>query len=157
MLTDFQDYLTLHNIYLWVNYIVIPFWLLLIFIPNSQITKFFSNSIILSLILGSAYIFLFYQAIIEGEPFLDIFKLYLSLDELYTIFSNESFLLLFWSHFTAINFFIGSWVSRDGIKYAISKKILFFPLILIYFTGPVGLIFYWLFRIFYAKKISLYD
>jgi len=30
-------------------------------------------------------------------------------------------------------------------------------LILIYFTGPIGLIVYWILRIFFAKKISLYD
>jgi len=35
--------------------------------------------------------------------------------------------------------------------------LIFLPLILVYFTGPVGLVLYWFFRIFYAKKISFYD
>ena len=26
-----------------------------------------------------------------------------------------------------------------------------------YFTGPLGLVLYWLIRIFYAKKINYYD
>ena len=30
-------------------------------------------------------------------------------------------------------------------------------LILTYFTGPVGLVFYWFIRIFFAKKISFND
>jgi hypothetical protein len=157
MLTEFLDNLTLQNIYLWVNYIVIPFWLLLILIPNSTFTKIFTNSIILPMILGSGYIFLFYQAIIQEEPFFDILKLYLGLDELYTIFSNERFLLLFWIHFVVINLFLGSWISRDAIRYGVSKKIVFFPLVMIYFAGPVGLVLYWFIRVFYAKKISLHD
>ena len=157
MLTEFLDNLTLQNIYLWVNYIVIPFWLLLILIPNSTFTKIFTNSIILPMILGSGYIFLFYQAIIQEEPFFDILKLYLGLDELYTIFSNERFLLLFWIHFVVINLFLGSWISRDAIRYGVSKKIVFFPLVMIYFAGPVGLVLYWFIRVFYSKKLRFHD
>ena len=85
------------------------------------------------------------------------FNLYTGLDSLYTIFSNEIFLLLFWFHFLALNFFLGSWISKDALKFNISKRIVFFPLVFVYFTGPLGLFLYWLIRIFYAKKISLYD
>ena len=157
MLAQYQDYLTFENIYLWVNFGVIPFWLMLIIIPNSRIAQIFINSIILPLILSAAYVYIFYQAILSNEPFLDIFKLYLSLDNLYTIFATESFLLFFWLHFLALNIFLGSWVSRDGVKYNISRGIVFFPLVLIYFTGPVGLVLYWIIRVFYAKRISLHD
>jgi hypothetical protein len=91
------------------------------------------------------------------ESFAYIFNLYLSLDNLYAVFSTESFLLAFWIHFLALNLFLGSWVSRDAIKYSIPKKLVIFPLILIYFIGPIGLVFYWFFRIFFAKKLSLHD
>ena len=88
---------------------------------------------------------------------MDVFKLYLSLDDLYTLFSIESFLLIFWLHFIAINLFLGSWVSSEGVKYNMPRGLIFLPLILIYFTGPIGLVFYWLIRIFYAKKIAFHD
>jgi len=157
MLTQFDEYLTFENIYIYSSFGILPFWLLLIAIPNSKFTQFFVNSIILPLILSATYIYVIYQSILLGEPFVDIFKLYLSIDNLYTVFSTEAFLLIFWIHFIALNLFLGSWVSRDAIKYNISRKIVFFPLILIYFFGPVGLTFYWLFRIFYSKKIGLLD
>jgi len=48
-------------------------------------------------------------------------------------------------------------VSRDAIKYNIPKKIVVFPLALIYFTGPLGLVVYWFFRIFYSKKLGWHD
>jgi len=157
MLNEFQSYLTFQNIYLWINLGVIPFWFLLILSPSSKTTQIFVNSIILPLFLGSAYAYIIYRSILLDESFADIFNLYLSLDNLYTVFSTESFLLAFWIHFLALNLFLGSWVSRDAIKYNIPKKLVIFPLVLIYFTGPIGLVFYWFFRIFFAKKISLHD
>ena len=157
MLFQFQEYLTFENIYIYSSFGVLPFWLLLIAIPNSRITQIFVNSIILPIILSTAYIYVLYQSILLGEPFIDIFKLYLNIDSLYTVFATESFLLFFWIHFLALNLFLGSWVSRDSVKYNIPKKIIFFPLILIYFAGPVGLVMYWFFRIFYSKKLGLHD
>ena len=157
MLAQFKDYLTFENIYLWSNFGLLPFWLMLIITPNSRITQLFVNSIILPLILSSLYIYIIYQALKIEEPIFDIFIIYLSLDNLYTLFSTESFLLMFWIHFLALNLFLGSWVSRDAVKYNIPRKLAFLPLILIYFSGPVGLVLYWFIRIFYAKKIGLHD
>jgi len=157
MLIQFEEYLTFENIYIYSSFGVIPFWLLLIFIPNSKITQIFVNSIILPIILSTAYIYVLYQSILLDESFSDIFKLYLSIDNLYTIFATESFLLFFWIHFLALNLFLGSWVSRDSVKYNIPRKIIFIPLILIYLAGPVGLVLYWVFRVFYSKKLGLHD
>ena len=157
MLIQFEEYLTFENIYIYSSFGVIPFWLLLIIIPNSKVTQIFVNSIILPIILSTAYIHVLYQSILLGESFSDIFKLYLSIDNLYTIFATESFLLFFWIHFLALNLFLGSWVSRDSVKYNIPRKIIFIPLILIYFAGPVGLVLYWFFRVFYSKKLGLHD
>ena len=157
MLIEFREYLTIENIYLWTNFGILPFWLMLIIIPNSKITQIFVNSIIIPLILSSVYIFVIYQAVILDDPLSDIFKLYLSIDDLYTLFSVESFLLVFWLHFVALNLFLGSWVSRDAIKYNMSRNLVLIPLILIYFAGPVGLVFYWLLRVFYAKRLGLHD
>ena len=157
MINQFQTLLTFENIYLWANFGVLPFWLMLILIPNYKITKIFTNSIILPLIIASAYVYVFYQTILLDEPISDIFEIYLSLENLYILFSSESFLLVFWLHFIALNLFLGSWISRDGVKYNMPRKIVFVPLILVYFTGPLGLVLYWIVRVFYAKRISLHD
>jgi len=157
MLTQFQENLTFENIYIFSNYGILPFWLLLIVAPRSKITQILVNSIILPLILSAAYVYVVYQTILLDEKIFETFKLYLSIDDLYTIFATESFLLIFWIHFLALSLFLGSWVSRDAVKYNIPKKIVVFPLFLIYFTGPVGFILYWTIRIFYSKKIGLHD
>ena len=157
MLMQFQNYFTFENIYLWTNFGILPLWLMLIIIPNSKFTQFFVNSIIVPLILSATYTYIIYQAILMDEPIFDFFKLYLSLDNLYTLFATESFLLVFWLHFLALNLFLGSWISRDGIKYNMPRSLVFLPLILVYFTGPLGLVLYWIIRVFYAKRISFHD
>ena len=154
---QFQNYLTFENIYLWTNFGILPLWLMLIIIPNSKFTQFFVNSIIVPLILSATYTYIIYQAILMDEPIFDFFKLYLSIDNLYTLFATESFLLVFWLHFLTLNLFLGSWISRDGIKHNMPRSLEFLPLILVYFTGPFGLVLYWIIRVFYAKRISFHD
>ena len=157
MLIQFQSFLTFENIYLWTNFGILPFWLMLIIIPSSKFTQFFVNSIVLPLILSVCYIYILYHAILLDEPIFDVFKLYLSLDDLYTVFATESFLLIFWLHFIALNLFLGSWISRDGVKYNMPRGLVSVPLILVYFTGPLGLVLYWIIRIFYAKRLGFHD
>jgi len=144
-------------IYLWTNIGVIPFWFILLFFPQSKISKFFVTSIFPYLIFGAVYIYLLYYFFISEYDFLNNFNLYLGLDELINLFSNQAFLITFWIHFLTINLFCGAWIVNDSQKLLISKHLIFIPLLITYFIGPVGIIIYWIIRIFYAKKISLYD
>ena len=156
MINNLLTLLTYENIYLIANWGVIPFWLLLIFLPNNQITNFFTQSIIPFLLLGIGYAYLSYKIYLESNIF-DGFELYYGLDGLYSMFSNEVLLLVFWLHFLALSLFMGVWIVRDGRKYLVPKIITIPSLILTYFTGPIGLVIYWFFRIFFAKKISFND
>jgi len=115
------------------------------------------NSIIIPLIFSIAYVYIIYQIFLLDASLLEVFKLYISLDDLYTVFATENFLLIYWLHFLALNLFLGSWTSRDAFKHNIPRKLVSVPLVLIYFTGPIGIVLYWMFRIFYAKKIGLHD
>ncbi len=154
---ELQEYLTFENIYFWANFAVLPFWIMLAFIPKARITQILVNSIIAPLILTSIYVYVIYQMILMEELFFSIFKLYLSADELYALFSTESFLVIFWLHFIALNLFLGSWMANDATKYNIARFIIVISIILTYFTGPLGLVFYWVIRVFYAKRLSFHD
>ena len=156
MINNLLDILSYENIYLIANWGVIPFWLLLIILPNHGLTNFFVHSIVVPLLLASAYGFVAYNIFLDGN-ILDSFQLYGGLDGLYSMFSEESFLLIFWLHFLALSLFLGSWILRDSQKYMVSKFRVIVSLILTYFTGPLGLIIYWFIRIFFSKKISFND
>ena len=153
MINTLESLLTFENIYLFANWGVVPFWFLLVFMPGHAITRFFCHSVLVPLLLTIAYIFVAQEIFLEGN-ILEGFKLYLSLDSLNEVFMNETLRLVFWLHFLAISLFIGSWIARDCQRYMV-PKILSIPCIVItYFTGPVGIVVYWFFRIFYAKKIN---
>ena len=156
MINDLLALVNSENIYLAANWGVIPFCLLLIFAPNHSLTNFFVQSIIVPMLLAVGYIYLSYNLYLENNIF-DGFELYGGLDGLYSMFANESLLLIFWLHFLAISLFAGSWIVRDSKRYFIPKIITIPSLILTYFTGPVGILLYWFFRIFFAKKISFND
>ena len=156
MTENLLSFLTYEKIYYIANIGVIPCWLLLIFFPVHIITKFFVKSVIIPLLLSTAYIFVVYQIYITENIF-EVFNLYLGLEEVYALFSNEAFLLVFWLHFLSINLFVGNWIVSDSKIFMISKFFVVISLIATYFTGPLGLVLYWLIRVFYSKKINYYD
>ena len=156
MFNDLLAFINSETIYLLANWGVIPFWLLLILMPYHGLTDFLVQSIIVPLILATAYSYLAYNLYLENSIF-DGFELYSGLDGLYSMFANESLLLIFWLHFLALSLFLGAWMTRDAKKYLVPRIILIPSLIITYFSGPVGLVFYWLLRIFFAKKISFND
>ncbi len=157
MIEQISAFFTIEMIYMWLNFGVIPFWFILIFFPTSRICNFFVSSIFPLIVLSALYSYLFYDFFISGYNFLDNFKLYLSLDNLIELFVDTSFLIIFWTHFLAINLFCGAWIVKDSQKFFISKTLIFLPLIITYFVGPLGIFIYWLIRIFFAKRIVLFD
>ena len=157
MFINLQNYFGPEIIYLWLSFGVLPFWLTLIFLPNSRVSLIFISSIFLPIIFSLIYSYMIYQLIINGENIFETFNLYLGIENLHSLFANDIFLLIFWIHFLGINLFLGSWVSRDALRYSVPKFLSGISLISIYFTGPLGLVLYWFIRIFYSKKISLHD
>ena len=157
MTEQISTFFTIDMIYLWLNIGVIPFWFTLMFFPNSKVCGVFVSSIFPIFILSIIYLYLVYYYFISEYDFKQNFILYLGLDSLKELFNERGFLIIFWTHFLAINLFCGSWIVSDSRKFSISKIIIFFPLLITYFTGPLGIFIYWLTRVFYAKRISLYD
>ena len=157
MIEQIYTYFTIEMIYLWLNIGVLPFWFLLMFFPQTKICKIFTTSVFPIFILSMIYCYLIYTIFKNGYNFLDNFSLYFDIKNLVALFSDNSFLILFWIHFLAINLFCGSWIVNDYQKFNISKFLIFIPLIITYFIGPLGIFLYWIIKIFYAKKISLYD
>ena len=143
--------------FLWLNLGVLPFWFMLIVFPNSKISRALITSIFPIFILSLAYAYFIYIAYINSYDFLQNFKLYLGLNEVSNLFENQSFLILFWVHFLSINLFCGGWIVKDSQLFNMNKILVSIPLIITYLIGPIGLVFFWIIRIFYAKRISLYD
>ena len=157
MIEQIYTFFTVEMIYLWLNIGILPFWFTLIIFPQSQISRVFITSVFPIFILGLVYTYLLYIAYLNGYDFLQNFKLYLGLSEVLNLFENQNFLILFWTHFLAINLFCGGWIVNDSQMFGMNKFLVSFPLIITYLIGPIGIVIYWIIRIFYAKRIRLYD
>ncbi len=157
MIEQIYNYFTIDILYYWVNIGVLPFWLILIFFTRSNLCRYFVTSIFPFLLLSSTYVFILYKSHLNSFDFINNFNLYIGIDELSELFTNKSFLIMFWIHFISINLFAGGWIVKDSEKFMINKFLLFIPLVITYLIGPLGLFVYWIIRIFYAKNINLYD
>ena len=91
----------------------------MLFSPNGTLSRFFVHSILIPLLLGSAYVFIVFK-IYQNGNFLDGFGLYLGIENLYAVFSDENFLLIFWLHFLSISLFSKSMIfALTAIDFAI--------------------------------------
>ena len=157
MIEQIYNYFSIEMLYLWINLGVLPFWLIIIFFPQSQICKYLATSIFPIFLLSLAYGFIIYKSYLNAYDFLGNFNLYLGIAYVADLFGNDLYLLLFWTHFVSINLFVGGWILKDSQKFLINKFIVALPLIITYLIGPIGLFVYWVIRIFYAKRLSLYE
>ena len=157
MIGQIYTYFTIETLYMWINLGVLPFWFILIVFPQSHLSRIFVTSIFPFFLLSGIYIFILYKSYLNSYDFDNNFTLYLGINHLSELFTDKLYLMTFWIHFISINLFTGGWIVRDSQKLSINKILISIPLIITYLIGPIGLFFYWLIRIFYAKNINLYD
>ena len=106
MIDQIYTYFTIEIIFLWLNLGVLPFWLILVFFPRSQICRVFITSIFPFIILSFAYTYLTYVLFNEGYDFIRNFELYLGLDSISYLFKDKSFLILFGLIFYLLIYFV---------------------------------------------------
>ena len=160
-----KDFFTLETIYLVSNYAVIPLWVMLLVAPNSEFTNIVINTMALPAILACTYGYLLYQQFYNGGIFaeeaasiaLNNFSLYLGIDQLSSLMVNKAFLLTFWIHFLTISIFVGTWIAKDALRNGIHKYVTALPLILTYFTGPLGFFLYLFIRLIIVQKVRICD
>ena len=157
MIEQIYTYFSIETLYMWINIGVLPLWFMLIFFPQSHISRIFVASIFPIFVLSGVYIFILYKSYLIGYDFGGNFTLYLGLNELSRLFEDHLYLMLFWTHFISINLFVAGWIVKDSQRFYINKVLVAIPLIITYLIGPIGLFIYWIIRIFYAKKMSLYE
>ena len=157
MIDQIYFFFSIEMIYIWLNFGVLPFWFMLLFFPQTKICKIFVTSVFPFLVLAAIDLYLILEIFKKGFNFFDIFNLYLGMEELVNLLLDNNYTILFWIHFLAINLFCGSWITKDYQRINMPKYLAFFPIVLTYFLGPVGLVVYWFVRIFFSKKIDLYE
>ena len=91
------------------------------FFSSITFSRIFVASIFPIFILSGAYIFVLYKSYLIGYDFIGNFTYILGLDELSRLFEDHLYLMLFWTHFIAINLFVGDGLLKT-LKNFISIK-----------------------------------
>ncbi len=82
MIDQISQFFTTEMIYIWLNIGVIPFWLVLIVFPQSNICKYIVSSIFPILVFSAIYTYLIVLFFKSGYNFIDNFDLYKGLANL---------------------------------------------------------------------------
>ncbi len=129
------------------NVFVLPFWALMILLPNWKVTRRVMESYIPFLPLAGAYLYLFITSItpenaqaLSNPQLADIAK----------FFADEKAAATGWIHFLVMDLFVGRFIYWEGQKTGIWT---IHSLILCLFAGPLGVLSH-IFTVWITKVIS---
>ena len=133
------------------NYVVIPFWLLLIVAPRWSWTQRLVHGPVVLLLLTPIYAYMLfgYAPAPEGTEFSTLYGVMLG-------FSAPHIVLAGWIHYLIFDLFVGAWEVRDAQRRGVSHFLVIPCLIATLMIGPVGLLLYVLVR-FFNKRVLEYD
>jgi hypothetical protein len=116
------------------NLFVLPFWILMIVLPNWGVTQKVMASFIPFVALAGLYIYLFIGSITpESTQALSNPQL----ADIARFFADEQVAATGWVHFLVLDLFVGRWIYWEGQR---NKTWTIHSLILCLFAGPIGLL-----------------
>ncbi|GAB4368484.1 MAG: ABA4-like family protein [Elainellaceae cyanobacterium] len=128
--------MTLDLLFNIANLFVLPFWALMIFLPNWGITRKVMGSFLPFVALAGLYLYLFVTSL-DPETAEAFSNPQLQLADLARLFAAEKVTLTGWVHFLVMDLFVGRWIYWEGQR---SQVWTIHSLILCLFAGPLGLL-----------------
>ncbi len=125
--------------------LVVAGWLGLIvslFVRQVRPFAWTAAQVIVPALLAGAYVLLLFngrEAFAEGG--------FGSLEEVRTLFANDSALAAGWLHYLAFDLFVGAWITRDGAERRVPALLILPCLPLTFMFGPAGLLLYFALRL----------
>ncbi len=120
--------------------LVLPGWLLLVFLPRWKWTARLVCPVVIPLLLALVYLWLVSTTF--GQTPGD----FGSLAGVSQLFQNPKALLAGWIHYLAFDLFIGAWEVRDAQRVGVHHLLVVPCLLLTFLLGPVGLLLYFALR-----------
>ncbi|RRQ47525.1 DUF4281 domain-containing protein [Maribacter algicola] len=129
-----------------VNFLVMPMWLLLIFLPKWKPTKFLIHYKIVPIVLSAIYVLYILQALI-ANGMMD----FGSLKSVMELFTVENAALAGWIHYLAFDLLIGMLMINQNKNVNIHLVLMAPCLFLTFMFGPLGFL---LFMVLKALKYN---
>lgn len=129
--------------------LVLPGWLILIFLPHWRFGAALITSVIIPVLLGGLYAWLIFAFIGNSDGGFG------SLADVRTLFANDYLLLAGWVHYLAFDLFVGSWEVRDSRRLGVHHLAVVPCLVLTFLVGPIGLLVYLAIRFVLKRQFFL--
>jgi len=132
--------------------VVLPGWLLLVFLPGWRWTTALITSILLPGVLAVMYLGLmiaYFNAAPGG------FSAFNSLAGVKGLFQIDGLLLAGWIHYLAFDLFIGSWEVRDSRRIGVPHLLVVPCLLGTFMLGPIGLLAYLVLRFVVRRQWTI--
>ncbi len=126
--------MTLDLLFDGANLFVLPFWFLMIVLPNWSVTRKVMGSVLPFVVLAGAYIYLFASSI-DPETAQSFSNPQLS--DLARLFADERVTATGWIHFLVMDLFVGRWIYWEGQRTGVWT---IHSLVFCLFAGPIGLL-----------------
>ena len=133
------------------NVFVLPFWALMILLPNWGWTRKVMGSVLPFVALSALYIYLFINSLDpeSAQAFANP-----QLADLARLFANERVMAAGWVHFLVMDLFVGRWIYWEGQRTGVWTV---HSLVFCLFAGPIGLLSHilteWITN-FFGKKVT---
>lgn len=144
--------MAINQLFTGANLFVLPFWALIILLPNWGLTKRVMESYLPFVVLAGVYLYLFASSITpENAQALSNPQL----ADIAQFFGEETAAATGWIHFLVMDLFVGRWIYWEGQRTGIWT---IHSLALCLFAGPLGLLSHiltrWIAQKFFARSNS---
>src|ERR1044071_9800820 len=129
--------------------LVLPGWLLLIFLPRWKWSARLIAAVIIPALIGVVYVYLIVTHFGQSEGGFG------SLADVGRLFQNPHALLAGWIHYLAFDLFVGAWEVRDAQRVGVHHLLVVPCLILTFLFGPVGLLLYFALRAALKRRLTV--
>lgn len=138
------------------NLAVLPFWFMMIFLPQVGWARRIITSPFMIVIPSALYLWmsvLLYSGQTTSSMSLADFAT-LTPETLAALFSDPYLAVLGWMHYLAFDLWVGRWIYLDGIERGVHPVLRGVAMLFTFLLGPIGYLLYLLFRSLFSKRTS---
>ncbi|MEM5515780.1 ABA4-like family protein [Henriciella sp. AS95] len=142
-------------LFMLINALVVPAWLLLVLAPRWRTTQLVVHSGIYPLAYGALYTICLIASIFFGQRAEGVGMD--SIGAVSALFDHPNGVIVGWSHYLVFDLFVGAWIGRDALRRNLPHMAVAPCMIASFLFGPVGLLAYMLVRLVKGEGISLFE
>ena len=129
------------------NMLVMPMWILMIFLPSWKATRFLINFKVIPLVLALIYVIYIFLSLQDGGG-LDFGSLGAVMD----LFTKEQAVLAGWVHYLAFDLLVGMWMIDQNRVLKIHPLLMAPCLVGTFMLGPIGFLVFMGIKAFKNKQ-----